>query len=260
SGASPEVRGDELVRVSGVGRSEDPAKVTVGKRVGPVGKRNRPLRSLLYEERRHSALPDLGKTLEDSVYDGWREPERRFVEQEEVGLCGEGTCDRQLLLRATREHASGTLSISVEDREQLPQAFDHPVPTGASAAREAEPEVFVDGQVRIDPPALRHERDPRPRDTLGRAALDRTAREPNIACPRRNEAHDGVEGRALSGAVRPDQADDLAPPDTEAEAAESRHAVVSDFEPIELEQRLRHPGAFRRRCRRGTRQRRPGCP
>ena len=65
-----------------------------------VGKGDSPLRPLLDEEDREAGLPDLRQRLEDEVDDLRRQPERGLVEQQDLGIGGERTPDRKLLLLA----------------------------------------------------------------------------------------------------------------------------------------------------------------
>ena len=59
--------------------------------------------------------------------------------------------------------------------------------------------------------------------------------EAHIAGRRRHDAHDRVQGRRLAGPVRPDQADELAAADLQAEAANGRDRPVQDIQTLELE-------------------------
>ena len=83
---------------------------------------------------------------------------------------------------------------------------------GAAAAprREPEPEVLLHGELGEEPPPLRDERDTARAIALGRSSAERGHREADLAARERDEPHDRVERRRLAGAVRADQADDLA--------------------------------------------------
>src|SRR5262249_26272443 len=159
-----------------------------------------------------------------------------------------------------REDAAGSLAVPPENREQLAEAVDHLAPAAVPARGQAELEVLVDRQVRIDPPALRYQGNPRPRDPLGRETADRAALETNVAAGGTDDGHDRVERRALACAVRADQADDLALPDAKTEGANRRDAVVRDLELVELQKRVSHAWASPGRCPRDTQPPRRGCP
>ena len=103
STSSCEVRRHELLGVVRVRRSESEAQLAVREHVASVRERDRTLRALLDEEYRDAALADGRKGVEDDVHDARREPERRLVQEEHVGLGDERARDRELLLLAAGE-------------------------------------------------------------------------------------------------------------------------------------------------------------
>jgi len=72
---------------------------------------------------------------------------------------------------------------------------------------------------------LTHETVAAPRDILGPSAHDRASVEAHIPADDRRRAHDGVERGRLPGAVRADQADDLAGPHLERETTNGLDGV-----------------------------------
>src|SRR5437764_1435313 len=122
---------------------------------------------------------------------------------------------------ATRPYMAPSATASMSDCRKLTDASllaadAGTLPrTGNWSSGEAEAEVLGDGQVGEDVPTLRDERDPEPRDVLGRAAADRAPVQPHVAAGDRDDAHDRVQRRRLPGSVRADQADDLALPSRE---------------------------------------------
>ena len=166
---------------------------------------------------------------EHDVDDRRREPERRLVEQQDVGLGDQRARDRELLLLAAGECARLALAELLDDRKELVDAREDRSDAAAGAPRrQAEAKVLLDRQLGEDAPALGHERNAAARDLLGRAADERLAAEPDVAADDRSDAHDRVQGRRLAGAVRADQADDLAGADLEREAAHSLDAAVAN--------------------------------
>ena len=71
-------------------------------------------------------------------------------------------------------------------------------------------------------------------------------RDPALA--ERVEARQAVEQRRLAGAVRADEADDVAARDRERDAVERDDAAEADRHVLDLEQRLGFDGAPRRQC------------
>ena len=127
-----------------------------------------------------------------------------------------------------------------------------------AARGEPEPQVLLDGQRGEDVAALGDQRRCR------RARGPRAARAARAPCRRisparqRDEAHDRVQRRRLAGAVGPDQADDLAAAERQAEVAHGGQPAVADLDRVELEDGVSHRGRRRPR-RRGRRSRRRGC-
>src|SRR4029453_3298336 len=123
--------------------------------------------------------------------------------------------------RRTREGLSG-----------LAEAFSG----GAAPARSGEPkpEVLVHREVRVDPAALGNEGDAGLGHLFWRAPPDRAAREAAVAPSRTHKPHHRMEGRALAGAVRADQADDLAAGDGQRQVANRGDTVVGELEAVEL--------------------------
>ena len=88
-----------------------------------------------------------------------------------------------------------------------------------AGAVEAGAQVLHDGEQLEDAAVLGHVGDAEPGDLVGGHAGDRLAFEQHLALARADEAHDGLERRALADAVAAEQAHHLAPPHRQ------RHAV-----------------------------------
>src|SRR5205814_3660780 len=125
----------------------------------------------------------------------------------------------------------------LDDREEPVEPGEILVDALAAAPPdEAEAQVLLDGEVRVDAAALGHERDAGARDRLRLAAADRAARQPHVAAAHGDEAHDRTQRRRLAGAVWPDQADDLAWLDAQAQVAHGRDGAIAYLQRLELEQ------------------------
>ena len=97
-------------------------------------------------------------------------------------------------------------------------------------------DVFVDGQIFEDAPALHDLEDAAPDDDLGCQSLDALAEEldlpvGDLALLRVEQARDGLEGRALAGAVGPEERDDPPLGHLERQALQDEdHIVVDDLD------------------------------
>src|SRR5579872_6879305 len=141
-----------------------------------VCKRNRQLGALLDEQDGDATLPDLAERGEETLDDRRREPERRLVEEQHIGLRDERACDRELLLLAARERPGAAARELLHDGEKALDPGDVGGEPGAVAPpREPEPQVLLDAQRRVDVPAFRYERDAFARDLLRPPAADRAA-------------------------------------------------------------------------------------
>jgi hypothetical protein len=147
-------------------------------------------------------------------------------------------CDGELLLLAAGERARLAAGEVGDDREELAHPGEVILDAVACPSRgQAEPQVLLDRQARVDAAAFRHERDSRARDVLGRPACERRAAEEDPPRVRRDEPHDRVQRRRLPGPVRADQADDLALVEPQAEPADRGDAAVANLETLDLERR-----------------------
>ena len=157
---------------------------------------------------------------EDEVDDRRSEPERRLVEEEDRRPRDERSRDRELLLLPAGQRARMPVPELLDDREQLGDLGEVRPPTPFERGRAASPSRRFSSTVSSPKsrPPLRDERDPAPRDRLGRAAAQRPVAEADLAAARRDEPHDRVQRRRLPRAVRADQPDDLAGRDARARA------------------------------------------
>ena len=128
------------------------------------------------------------------------------------------------------------LAEFLHDREELVDARE--VSPGATGGSEAQ--VLVDCELGENAPPLGHEGDAEPRHILRPAADERASVQPDVAPRRPHQAHHRLQRRRLPGAVRPDEADDLAAVDGQGQAAHRLHGAVPNLQVLELEDRRAH--------------------
>ena len=95
------------------------------------------------------------------------------------------------------------------------------------AGERADDDVLGDGQIRERLELLEGARDAEAADAIGPQAGDVAAVEEDAACVERLEAGDQIEQRGLAGAVRPDDADDLALVHIEGDVGVGGEAAVA---------------------------------
>ena len=117
---------------------------------------------------------------------------------------------RDQLALAARERA-GTLARPLgEQREELERARERGAAFVAREDEHADLQVLRDRQRREDVVGLRHEVEAAPGEPVGPQAGDVLAAKRDAAGADRDQAVDRLEQRRLPGAVRADDADDLA--------------------------------------------------
>src|SRR5262249_20934113 len=99
--------------------------------------------------------------------------------------------------------------------------------------RGAEEEVLLDRQIGKDPAALEDVAEPAPDDPVGWQPVDPTALEQDRAGRPAHQSRDRVEDRALAGAGRTEQGDDLARPDAEVDPPEDLEVPVDHLKPVD---------------------------
>ena len=222
------------------------------------GERDRALRALLDEE-------DADPALRDRLRASRRRGRRSSAPDRATARRGAGTTasrqrprDRELLLLAAGQRAGVPVAGTPRTigNSSSTSARSSSTPAELAARGEAEPEVLVDRELREQPPTLRNERDPAPRDRLRRPSAKRPLAEQDVAGARRDEPHDRVQGRRLARSVRADETDDLARRDSRTTPRERRRRRRTRPRDREGRARSRHPPAPP--TRRGTRRRRRG--
>src|ERR1700687_4942248 len=165
---------------------------------------------LVQEMRReqHTAtfLRELLGELADLALAGGVETIPRLVEDHDRGVRKQRGCDAEPLTHAKRVRAELRLS-AVPQAEPLQQWID-PLPRLAAAQHRDRGQVLSPGEVRIEARHLEHRAEMLERLRTVRRHI--FAEDLRRACGRTDQAEDHPDGRALPGAVRPEEADDLA--------------------------------------------------
>ena len=180
--------------------------------------------------------------------------ERRLVEEQHLRLVDEGAGEAELLLHAARELAGEAVAerAEVREREEPLEArralgSRHPVEVGVEA------EVLLDREVGVEAEALRHVGDA-VLDRLG-VAGDRDAGEDRVAGGGPQHAGEHAQRRGLAGAVRPDEAEQLAAADLEAQILDRGQLAEAAGEPLGADHRPVGHWALSRGASTGTSRR-----
>ena len=182
-------------------------------------------RCVTIRDRHPLAAVDVLQEVEHRCFAGDVHAHGRFVEHEHVGRAGQRPCQQHALLLAGREIAK-QLPAKRLDAEQRQRVQRGPAICGAGAVKGASPrrEPHLDdlerrdGHDDVDALALRHVADDRAGAPL---------HAPRKGC---QEPEHRLEQRALAGAVRANDAQDLAAADGEREVVEERAPPVAERE------------------------------
>ena len=153
-----------------------------------------------------------------------------LVEQQHLGIVDERVREAQPLLHAAREAEHVGVAL-VREVDQLEQVADHAPPLGGSeaVAPTEEVQVLPDLHVVVHPEHVRHVAE----DATNRLGVPahRFAGDRGVARGRGEERREHPQHRRLAGAVRTDEAEDLALLDRQVHAADGDRAVVALHEP-----------------------------
>src|SRR5438128_9388488 len=182
----------------------------VADHVRPVRERERQVGVLLDQQDRRRA-PQLAQHGPHHLHDRRRQTLEGLVEQQEVHVAHERAGDRQELELTARQGRAAGVPEGQELGECREDALDGPA--RGTPARDRE--VLEDREVREDPPPLRHEADPAPRDLLGRPArhVGGPVGDPPVA--RRDDAGNRRERGRLARAVPAEERDEFSREDVE---------------------------------------------
>ena len=200
--------------------------------VGAVRGAERHARVLLDEQNGRARLAERREEPHDLLHDEGRQAERRLVAQEQPRPAHQRAADGEHLLLAARQRARELRAPPVQHGKQaigLLHARVEPAPEVAAAGQSvaAQLEVVEHGEVGEDAPPLRHQRDTRAEDRLGRLAGHVAPLERHAARGRRHEPGDGAEQRRLARAVGADEGHQLARAHLEGDVAERGDGAVA---------------------------------
>jgi hypothetical protein len=155
--------------------------------------------------------------LEEALRRLGRQPRRRLVEQQQRRIHHQRHGHGEDLALPARERARGVAALLAEGGEALEDRVDLPAGAGGIHVA-ADLEVLAHRHRGEDVLLLRHEGHAQRGDLPRRPALDRAIAQAHGAAVGRQDPRDHLEQRGLAGAVRADDAHDLAPLDGEAHA------------------------------------------
>ena len=186
---------------------------------------------------RADALQQLRQVIHLAVV----QPAGRLVQHQQLRPADQRARQFDALLRAERQAAGQVPATSsqIEQIQQIvqPRDRDRVLPPHHRQAQRIGDEAGAAEMMRADQDVVAHAHAAEQRDVLEGAAdaqaghavarqvLQRAALEQDVAVGEAIEAADAVEQRGLAGAVRPDQAADLAVADIERHAAECDDAA-----------------------------------
>ncbi len=194
--------------------------------VTAIGELQRLVGVLLDEEDGHSLFTQLFNGVEDLLNDNWRKTQRRFIQQQQARLAHQGAADRQHLL-LTAGHGPRTLNTT------LPQAreeFVHQLDTGlilvAVSEEAAHRQVLFHRHAREDATPFRDYRHRFTHDSGGLPVGDVFAIKHNPTAGGARVAAQGTEQRGFARAVSPNQGDDFALIDMQADVVQRLDLAV----------------------------------
>ena len=132
--------------------------MTVFQYVAAIGQLQRLVGVLLNQEDRHPLLAQLLDGIENLLNDNRRQPQRRFIQQQQARLAHQSATDRQHLLLAAG-HGAGALNTAfMQTREQLIHPFDAGMKLVAVGKKTAHRQVLFHRHARKDASPFRHDR------------------------------------------------------------------------------------------------------
>src|SRR5207245_6765128 len=196
---------------------------------------------LLHQQDGHARPVDLLDDAEDGLGDLRREPQRRLVQQEQLGPGHQRPRDREHLLLASGERSGHLpLALAQDGKEGEPALHVLLDPVLVAAQERTQLKILPQGEVGEDPAPLRR---------VGKAALDQLVRlhprdrllaVEDASSGRLQETGDRPQRGRLAGAVRADEGDDLAFAHFARDASQRVDGAVVHVEAIEAQERPGH--------------------
>src|SRR5213593_1098024 len=171
-------------------------------------------RVLLDEEDGRAALIDRLHHREQLLDEHGRQTERGLVEQQEPGPTHERAAHREHGLLAARHRRSALPTSLGQPREEREDMVATRREVGGRPLDErAHAQILLHGHLREQAPALRHDRNAARHDLVRAESIDAGAVEPDRAGHGPHDPEDRPDQGGLPGAVRAEQARELAGPD-----------------------------------------------
>src|SRR6266511_1084018 len=162
--------------------------------VAAVADAQRHARVLLDQKNRYAQPLQLADHVPDVADEGWGEPLRGLVHEDEPGPRHHHAGDGKHLLLAAGERL-GVLVDALAEAREVPEHLVEALPAQRHPTmghgREAQLQILAHGETGKDPPVLRHEADAAPRDVVWRHARQVAALEVDRAAGGLDEAHGG---------------------------------------------------------------------
>jgi branched-chain amino acid transport system substrate-binding protein len=192
---------------------------------------------LLQDQDRDAPVRDeLAQRVEDPDRHGGREAERRLVKQHELRVRHQGHADAEHALLPAGELPGPLLQVVLDDGEDLVDRLEQLCPPGGRRPQRAELQVLLDAEVGEDELLRRHQRHAREHVLVAGPAGDVLPPVYDLPAAGPEDAEDRVQGGGLAGAVVPDDADDLARPDGQADVEDHLLGPVPGLQAADLEQ------------------------
>src|SRR5579859_1004118 len=156
--------------------------------------------------------------LDQPIDQHGRQPFRRLVEKDETWIGHQRAADREHLLLAATQHGAQPVGALLEDREEIVDRVEIPVPR--PARRPAQQQVLLDRQVRKDATPLWRNRNSELGRRVTREVVDPTAADPDFTGTDLRLAKDGEQQGGLARSVAAYQGDGFALLDGKVDAAE----------------------------------------
>ncbi|CCG08052.1 Glutamate dehydrogenase (NAD) [Pararhodospirillum photometricum DSM 122] len=161
-----------------------------------------------------------------------RQALRGFVEQQHIGIAGQGACDTEHLLFAPREQAGRP---APEGSQGGKQGLEPGLAPGTGAPRHADPNVFGDRQAGEHAALLGHPAKTGAGQGVQRPAENGLAVQADVACRDSDQAQNGEEGGAFPRPVASEQGHALAGADREAEAEQNLGRSVTGLDIVNVQ-------------------------
>ncbi len=184
--------------------------MAVFQHVAAVGELERLVGVLLHQEHRHAILAQLFDDFEDLLNDDRRQPQRRLVEQQQLGLAHQRAGDGEHLLFATGHGAAALLVAFLQAWEEFEHMVELLLEVRLAGEETAHGEVFLHRQPGEDPTAFRYHGNRLAHDVAGLLAHQLLALEANAAAARLWRTAERHQQGGFARTVGTDQSDDFA--------------------------------------------------